>query len=45
MVLKKSSIQTVKYGTIIKSEGIIKAADENTLFNKYVVFDPPRVYF
>ena len=38
MVLKKSSIQIVKYGTIIKCEGIIKAvfenpkADQNTLF-------------
>ena len=44
MVLKKSSIQRVKYGTIIKCEGIIKAvfenpkADQNTLFHKYVTF-------
>ena len=29
MVLKKSSIQRVKYGTIIKCEGIIKAILEN----------------
>ena len=39
MVLKKSSIQRVKYGTVIKSEGIIKSifenlkADQNTLFH------------
>ena len=51
MVLKKSSIQRVKYGTLIKCEGIIKAilenpkADENTLFRRYVMFEPPRVYF
>ena len=51
MVLKKSSIQRVKYGTIIKCEGIIKAifedpkADHNTLFRKYVIFEPPRLYF
>ena len=51
MVLKKSSIQRVKYGTIIKSEGIIKAifenskADQNTLFRKYVIFEPPSMYF
>ena len=38
MVLKKSCIQRVKYGTIIKREGIIKAIlenpkdDQNTLF-------------
>ena len=44
MVLKKSSIQRVKYGTIIKCEEIIKAvfknpkADQNTLFHKYVFF-------
>ena len=49
MVLKKSSIQRVKYGTI-KCEGIIKAvfinpkADQNTLFHKYVIFSP-RLYF
>ena len=48
MVLKKSSIQRVKYGTIIKCEGIIKAifentkADQNTLFHKYVIFEPSR---
>ena len=48
----KSSIQRVKYGTIIKCEGItIKAmfknpkADQNTLFRKYVIFEPPRLYF
>ena len=29
MVLKKSSIQRVKYATIIKCEGIIKALFEN----------------
>ena len=51
MVLKKSSFQRVKYGTIINCEGIIKAilenpkADQNTLFHKYVIFQPPRVYF
>ena len=51
MVLKKSSIQRVKYGTIIKCEGIIKAvfenpkADQNTLFCKYVIFEPLRLYF
>ena len=51
MVLKKNSIQRVKYGTIIKCEGIIKAifenqkADQNTLFRKYVIFGPPRLYF
>ena len=38
MVLKKSSIQRVKYGRMIKCEGIIKTifenpkADQNTLF-------------
>ena len=43
----RSSIQRVKYGTIIKCEGIIKAilenpkADQNTLFCKYVIFEPP----
>ena len=46
---KKSSIQRVKYGTIIKCEGIIKAIFENpkadTLFCKYVIFEPPRVYY
>ena len=48
---KKSNIKRVKYGTIIKCEGIIKAilenpkADQNTLFRKYVNFEPPRVYF
>ena len=32
-------------------EGIIKAifentkADQNTLFSKYVIFEPPRLYF
>ena len=52
IVLKKSSIQRVKYGTImIKCEGIIKAifenpkADKNTLFHKYVIFEPLRRYF
>ena len=51
MVLKKSSIQRVKYGTIIKCEGIIKAifenpkVDQNTLFRKYVIFEQPRLYF
>ena len=51
MVLKKSSIQRVKYGTIKKCEGIIKAilenpkADQNTLFRRRVIFEPPRVYF
>ena len=52
MVLKKSSIQRVKYGTIIKCEGIIKAilenpkADQYTLFSRYhVIFEPPTVYF
>ena len=50
MVLKKSSIQRVKYGTIIKCEGMIKAifenpkADQNTLFRKYVIFEPPMNY-
>ena len=45
MELKKSSIQRVKYGTIIKCEGIIKAilespkADQNTLFRRYVIFN------
>ena len=50
--IKKSSIQRVKYGTIIiKCEGIIKGilenskADHNTLFRRYVFFEPPRVYF
>ena len=44
MVWKKPSIQRVKYGTIIKCEGILKAilenpkADQNTLFCKYVFF-------
>ena len=51
MVLKKYSIQRVKYGTIIKYEGIIRAifknpkADQNTLFRKYVIFEPHRLYF
>ena len=35
-----------KYGTTIKSErNIGKRADQNTLFRKYVIFEPPRVYF
>ena len=45
---KRSSIQRVKYGTLIKSEGIIHVkailenpkADQNTLFRKYVIFEP-----
>ena len=51
MLLKKSCIQKVKYGTIIKFERIIEAvfenpkADQNTLFRKYVIFEPPRLYF
>ena len=51
MVPKKSSIQNVKYGTIIKCEGIIKAmlenpkADQNTLLRRYVIFEPPTLYF
>ena len=51
MVLKKSSIQRVKYGTIIKCEGTIKEIFENpkayqyTLFHKYVIFEPPRLYY
>ena len=52
MVLKKkSAFKKVKYGTIIKREGIIKAllenskADHNTLFRRYVIFELPRVYF
>ena len=50
VVKKKSSIQRVKYGTIIKCEGIINAllenpkADQNTLFRRYVIFEQPRVY-
>ena len=49
-MVEKSSIQRVKYGTIIKCEGI-KAilenpkADQITLFRIYVIFEPPRVYF
>ena len=49
--IEKSSVQRVKYGTMIKCEGIIKAilenprADQNTLFPKYVFFEPPRMYF
>ena len=49
--IEKSSIQRVKYGTVIKCAGIIKAilenpkADQNTLFRKYVIFEPPRLYF
>ena len=49
--LTKSSVQRVIYGTIIKCEGIIKAilgnpkADQNTLFRKYVIFEPPRLHF
>ena len=49
--IEKSSIQRVKYGTIIKCGGIVKAmlenpkADQNTLFRKYVIFERPRMYF
>ena len=49
--IEKSSIQRVKYGTIIKCEGIMKAIlenpkdDQNTLFCKYVIFETPRMYF
>ena len=49
--IEKSSIQRVKYGTIIKGEGKIKAIlenrkdDQNSLFRKYVIFEPSRVYF
>ena len=45
MVLQKFSIQGLKYGTIIKCEGIIKVifenpkADQNTLFGKYVILN------
>ena len=43
MVLKESSIQGVKYGTLIKCEGIIvlenPKADQNTLFHKYVILN------
>ena len=48
---KNSAFKTVKYGKIIKHEGIIKAilenskADHNTLFRRYVIFEQPRVYF
>ena len=41
MILKKSSTQRVKYGTLIKFEGILKSIfentrdDQNTLFGKY----------
>ena len=51
MVLKKFSTQRVKYSTIIRCEGIKKAifenpkADQYTLFCKYVIFEPPRVFF
>ena len=52
IALKNSSTQRVKYGTImITCEGIIKArfenpiADQNTLFCKYVILEPPRLYF
>ena len=51
IVMKKSSIQREKHGTIIKCDGIIRAifenpkADQNTLFRKYVIFEPPRLYF
>ena len=51
MVLKKYSIQRVKYGTILKCEGIIKAilenpkSDQNKVFRRYIIFEPPRVYF
>ena len=44
MVLKKCSIQRVKYGTMIKCEGMIKAmlenpkADQNTLFSQICNF-------
>ena len=49
--LEKSSIQRVKYGTILKPEEIIKAlfenpkADQNTLFCKYLILEPPKLYF
>ena len=48
---KNSSIQRVKFGTIIKCEGIINAilenpkSDQNTIFRIYVIFEPSRVYF
>ena len=41
----------MKYGTIIICKGVIKAifenskADHKTLFPKYVIFEPPRLYF
>ena len=50
-VLARKLYQLLVYGTIIKCEVIIKAilenpkADQNTLFRKCVVFEPPRVYF
>ena len=43
------SIQGVKYGTILKCEAIIKAifenpkADQNTLFRKFVIYEPPTL--
>ena len=51
MVLKNPAFKRVKHGTIIKCLGIIKAifkkpkADQNILFRKYVIFEPPRLYF
>ena len=48
--IEKSNIQRVKYGTIIKCEGIIKQylkiqkLMKNTLFRKYVTFESPRLY-
>ena len=38
MVMKNSSIQRVKYGTILKSEGIIKAIFENPKADQNIFF-------
>ena len=51
MVLKKNLASRVKYGTLIKCEGIIKAilenpkADQITIFHRYVIFESPTVHF
>ena len=55
MKLKNSSIQRVKYGTIIKFERIIKAIHVYSKIQKvikihfsqikHVIFEPPRLYF
>ena len=44
--IEKSSVQRVKYGTIINCEGVVKQYTKTEkLFRKYVIFEPHRLCF